>query len=182
MPFLRQMIGNDNDEYEMKLSIHTSISSTNHQGLPSLLAGVTEKQSISFSSSWIFDSKSNVNSIVDNAQSSWMIGSKELSSFAKGSYKEIFKYPSPIFIHFIPIFEITGTNKKSQTFTTPDNLLGPQNAIWRLNWTHHNLKEVLFQSSKNQYKAFYQSESEFFFVQVPACPKDSKEQGKKNEE
>ena len=84
MPFLRQMIGNDNDEYEMKLSIHTSISSTNHQGLPSLLAGVTEKQSISFLSSWIFDSKSNINSIVDNALTSWMIGSKELSSFAKG--------------------------------------------------------------------------------------------------
>ena len=84
MPFLRQMIGNDNDEYEMKLSIHASISSTNHQGLPSLLAGVTEKQSISFSSSWIFDSKPDINSIVDNALSSWMIGSKELSSFSKG--------------------------------------------------------------------------------------------------
>ena len=87
MPFLRQMIGNDNDEYEMKLSIHTSISSTNHQGLPSLLAGVTEKQSISFSSSWIFDSKPDINSIVDNALTSWMIGSKELSSFVKGSFK-----------------------------------------------------------------------------------------------
>ena len=84
MPFLRQMIGNDNDEYEMKLSIHTSISSTNHQGLPSLLAGVTEKQSINFLSSWIFDSKPNINSIVDNALTSWIIGSKELSSFAKG--------------------------------------------------------------------------------------------------
>ena len=84
MPFLRQMIGNDNDEYEMKLSIHTSISSTNHQGLPSLLAGVTEKQSISFSSFWIFDSKPDINSIVDNALTSWMIGSEELSSFAKG--------------------------------------------------------------------------------------------------
>ena len=84
MPFLRQIIGNDNDEYEMKFSIHTSISSANHQGLPSLLAGVTEKQSISFLSSWIFDSKPNINSIVDNALTCWMIGSKELSSFAKG--------------------------------------------------------------------------------------------------
>ena len=80
MPFLRQIIGYDSDEYEMKFSFYTSISSTNHQGLPSLLAGVSEKQSISYLSSWIFDS----NSIVDNALTSWMIGSKELSSFAKG--------------------------------------------------------------------------------------------------
>ena len=85
MPFLRQIIGNDSDEYEMKFSIHTSTSSTNHQGLPSLLAGVTERQStISFLSSWIFDSEPNINSIVDNALTSWMIGNKELSSFTKG--------------------------------------------------------------------------------------------------
>ena len=79
-------------------------------------------------------------------------------------------------IYLILIFEITGINKIIQTFTTPDNLLGPQNAIWRLNWTYHNLRDVLFQSSQNE--EVYPLEGEFFFVQVPACSKDIQEQGK----
>ena len=58
-------------------------------------------------------------------------------------------------------------------------MLGPQNAIWRLNWTYHNLREVLFQSSQNE--EVYPFEGEFFFVQVPACPKDIQEQGKEME-
>ena len=53
---------------------------------------------------------------------------------------------------------------------------GAQKAILRLNWTHHNLKEVLFQSSQNE--EFHPSGGEFFFVQVPACPKDIQEHDK----
>ena len=79
MPFLNQMIKNG--------SICTPLNEGNGQKLHSLLTGITKKQHIQVVKSWIFDWNTHINSLLNNAQTSWMIGSNELSSYVKGRPK-----------------------------------------------------------------------------------------------